>query len=106
MSKTYNFELKEISMEKKINQFVKFNNLNKYPMEETYELFEGLKDLVKIKKNSEETLNSEYRRLFNMMLTFNNDNISKIIKFLNNSYEEEYLDVLTFLEHRQNHLTD
>ena len=55
MLKTYNFEESiEISMEKKINQFVKFNNLNKYPMEETYELFEGLKDLVKVKKNSEE----------------------------------------------------
>ena len=93
MLKTYNFEENiEISLEKKINQFVKFNNLNKYPMEDTYELFEGLKDLVKVKKSSEDILNKEYRRLFNMMLTFNNDNISKIIKFLNNSYEEEYLD--------------
>ena len=41
-----------------------------------------------------------------MMLTFNNDNISKIIKFLNNQHEEEYLDRVMFLEHRQNHLTD
>ena len=58
-------------------------------MEETFELFEGLKDLVKGKENSEEMiLNKRYRRLFNMMLTFNNDNISKIIKFLNTAYEE------------------
>ena len=93
MLKTYNFEESiEISMEKKINQFVKFNNLNKYSMEETYELFEGLKDLVKVKKIVKRFFNAKYRRLFNMMLTFNNDNISKIIKFLNNSYEEEYLD--------------
>lgn len=92
MLKLHDNKLKDVSMEKRINNFIKYNNLTNYSMEETFDLFEGLKDLIKIKKNNEELLNSEYRRLFNMMLKMNNDIIFKITKFLNNSYEENYLD--------------
>jgi hypothetical protein len=77
-------------IESRIHNFIKDNNLTKYSMDETYELFQGLSDLITIQ--DKDVLSKEYRRLFNMMLNYNNDIIAKIIQFLNTSYEEENLD--------------
>ncbi len=51
MLKLHDNKLKDVSMEKRIHNFIKYNNLTNYSMEETFDLFEGLKDLIKIKKN-------------------------------------------------------
>ena len=80
----------DYSIQTRISNFIKDNHLTKYSMEETYELFQGLSDLSTIQDN--DILSKEYRRLFNMMLNYNNDIIAKIIQFLNTSYEEENLD--------------
>ena len=84
------YKQEDYSIESRIHNFIKHNNLTKYSMDETYDLFQGLSDLINI--NDKDLINKEYRRLFNMMLNYNNDIIAKITKFLISSYEEENLD--------------
>lgn len=88
--KLNNYKNDKYIIEERLHTFIKNNNLTKFHMEEEYEIFQGLSDLINIQVK--DTLIKEYRRIFNIILNYNNDIIGKIINFFNISYGEENLD--------------